>query len=69
MPKLSVFAKNKVKPLEDQAKTLYKEGLSTRQVGKIIGRSHQWVWLRVRGLSTDEESPPIDNGLHTMIDS
>lgn len=35
--------KNKKK----QALTLYKTGLSYRQVAKLIGRSHQWVKLAV----------------------
>lgn len=34
---------NKIEKLKIQARFLYKEGLSTRIVGKIIGKSHTWV--------------------------
>lgn len=38
--------------LEEKAIKLYREGLTTRKVGEAIGRSHQWVALRVKKLST-----------------
>lgn len=38
--------------LEKKAVMLYKQGLTTREVGEAIGRSHQWVALRVKKLLT-----------------
>jgi hypothetical protein len=46
---ISPFRKLKNQDLADRAFTLYKEGLSLRDVSKAIGRSHTWVWLQIRG--------------------
>jgi len=50
--KLSKFQQKKNLLLRAKAKKLYKQGLSTREVGKIIGRSHTWVENAVKSLST-----------------
>ena len=50
------FKKKKDLQLEEKAIKLYKEGLTTREVGKAIGKSHQWVAVRVRKLSTPPQS-------------
>lgn len=42
------FQKDKRKDLKERAFLLYKQGLSTRDVGKAIGRSHQWVAVAVK---------------------
>jgi hypothetical protein len=34
--------------LTKQALSLYKTGLTTRQVGLIVGRSHEWVARKIR---------------------
>lgn len=34
--------------LKRKAIILYQEGLTTRAVGDILGKSHTWVWLIVR---------------------
>lgn len=46
------FKKQKELGLEKKAVKLYKEGLTTREVGEMVGRSHQWVAIRVKKLST-----------------
>jgi len=40
---ISKYKKASIDKLKAKAKLLYKEGLSTREVGKIIGKSHEWV--------------------------
>lgn len=45
---LSVFQKQLTEELKDRAVALYKLGLSTRAVGREVGRSHQWVAYVVR---------------------
>lgn len=54
------FKKQKELHLGEKAQKLYREGFTTREVGKMVGRSHQWVALRVKNLST---SLTIDTGL------
>lgn len=39
------------KDLKNRAIELYKTGLTTREVGKIIGKSHTWVAELVKKLS------------------
>ena len=41
--KQSIYQKKKNKLLKNKARKLYREGLSLRQVGKVINRSYQWV--------------------------
>ena len=54
----------KIQKVKEKALVLYKQGLTTREVGKIIGRSHQWVALRVKNLSTPKS---IDKELQGAI--
>jgi transposase len=41
--KQSVYRSKKREELIKKAARLYKEGMSTRQVAAIIGKSHTWV--------------------------
>ena len=50
MPKQSPF-RNKEKA--EKARKLYREGLTTREIGKIINMSHTWVHQQVKKLSTE----------------
>lgn len=52
---VSKFKKSKINELKRKAMVLYQQGLSTRDVAKVVNRSHQWVAIAVRGLSTDED--------------
>ncbi|MDD5590054.1 MAG: helix-turn-helix domain containing protein [Candidatus Portnoybacteria bacterium] len=45
---ISTFRLKKIEELKQKAVTLYKQGLTTREVGKIMGKSHTWVWDSVR---------------------
>ena len=44
----SIYRKQKVADLKNKAFTLYKEGLSTREIAKVVNRSHQWVAVAIR---------------------
>ena len=45
---ISTFRLKKIEELKQKAVTLYKQGLTTREVGGIIGKSHTWVWDAIR---------------------
>ena len=40
---ISKYQKEKLQELKKKAAKLYREGFTTRQVGKVVGRSRQWV--------------------------
>jgi hypothetical protein len=44
----SIFQIKKIEELKKKALILYKQGLTTREVGKAVGKSHQWVAVAVR---------------------
>jgi orotate phosphoribosyltransferase-like protein len=46
--KRSIHQTKKINELKRKALLLYEKGLTTREVGKIIGRSHTWVWLVIQ---------------------
>ena len=48
--KTSKYYKKNKEELKQRAIKLYKTGLSTRDVAKVIGKSHVWVALRVRNI-------------------
>ena len=50
--KQSIFRMKKIEKLKKKAMLLYKQGLSSREVGKMVGKSHQWVLSAVKELST-----------------
>lgn len=50
--KPSEYQRKKTEELKKKAQALYKDGLSTREVGEVIKRSHAWVALAVKELST-----------------
>ncbi len=52
--------KNKYQTKRDQekikkAERLYKEGLSLREVGFAVGRSHEWVRKQVQDLTKNDK--------------
>lgn len=40
--------KEKIRQMEKQSWILYRQGLTTREVGRIVNRSHAWVALVVK---------------------
>jgi hypothetical protein len=49
--KVSKYQQKKITKEKSKAVNLYKTGLTTRQVGDILGRSHTWVQTCIK-LST-----------------
>lgn len=45
---ISKYQKRNKDKLKEKAKKLYRQGLTTREVGKIIGKSHEWVAKSVK---------------------
>lgn len=43
MPKHSIYYHKRNKKEQEKAVLMYKQGLSLREVGKLMGKSHQWV--------------------------
>jgi transposase-like protein len=63
MPR-SIYQLKKLEELKKKATTLYKEGLSVREIAPIVGKSHGWVWLAVKEkLSTRKHLTKLDNQL------
>lgn len=52
--KISKYKQELIRARKQRAFDLYKSGLTTRQVGHLINRSHAWVALAVKELSTDD---------------
>ncbi len=50
--KMSQYQKQKIEEQCEKAMELYKKGLTTREVGRALGKSHTWAWNAVRRLST-----------------
>ena len=43
--KRSVYQIQKIEQLKKKAIQLYRQGYTLREVGRVVGRSHQWVAL------------------------
>jgi len=50
---ISTYQIKKINELKKKAFLLYKQGLPTREVGKMLNRSHNWVAKAVKELSTE----------------
>jgi len=44
----NIYKDKKTEELANKAVLMYKQGLTTREIGKVIGKSHAWVALKVR---------------------
>jgi len=55
--KISKYKRTKIEELKRTALVLYKEGYSLRQVGAMVGMSHQWVNLAIKELDNDLSTP------------
>jgi transposase-like protein len=45
---LSKYKKKEIEKLKIKARKLYKQGLTLREIGKILNRSHQWVYIAIK---------------------
>ena len=61
MPKISIYRKAQIGGLAERAFNLYKQGLSLREVAKMVGKSHVWVANKVKDLSTGKDLQNIPN--------
>lgn len=50
--KMSEYQKKKIEEQQKKAMKLYKQGLTTREVGKALGKSHTWAWNSIKKMST-----------------
>ena len=55
--KISKYRQANIEKLQAKAFQLYKEGLTLREVGKIVGKSHEWVRRAVKKVG---DNSPID---------
>lgn len=53
---ISEYQKKKLEKLKQRAFELYKQGLTTREVGALLKKSRQWVSNTVRELEAVENS-------------
>ena len=52
--KISEYQKKKIEDRQKKAMKLYRQGLTTREVGSALGKSHTWAWNAIRKMSTVE---------------
>jgi transposase-like protein len=52
MPKLSKYQLKKLEAVKRKARSLYKQGLTTREIAPLVKKSHTWVAQAVKELST-----------------
>ncbi len=57
--KISKYQTDKIQKLKIRAYDLYSQGLSSRDVGEIIKRSHEWVLQAVKEI--EENKRVVDN--------
>lgn len=55
MPVRSLIKRKEMQEREEKAKKLYEIGYTTREVGKIVGRSHNWVAVVVKKTYPQEQ--------------
>jgi hypothetical protein len=46
--KISKYQRQKIAEKKQKAFVLYRQGLTTREVGKMVDRSYTWVWKVVK---------------------
>ena len=61
--KMSIYQRKKIDELKDRARALYVQGLTTRKVAELIGRSHNWVAMAVKIVDKKESIEERSNKL------
>lgn len=64
---MSEFQKAKLENLRKKTITLYRQGLTMREVAKIVGKSHTWVFFAVKKLSTFEPLDKNKQGVNMVV--
>ena len=49
---LTIYQQEKILEKKNQAYELSTQGLTTRQIAQVVGKSHAWVALAIKQLST-----------------
>lgn len=52
--KMSIYQTTKKLNEYKRARTLYQQGLTTRDIAKVFGKSRQWVWFVIKGKGIKE---------------
>lgn len=52
--RMSIYQTTKKLKEYKRARKLYQEGLTTRDIAKLFGKSRQWVWFCVSGKGIKE---------------
>lgn len=61
---LSQFKIEKIKKMHIKAWDFYRTGLSTREIGKLMGKSHTWVWNAIKErVATKSVDNSVDRNL------
>lgn len=47
---VSKYKKAKIEEMKKQAIAMYKQGLSVRAIGKVLGVSHTYIWKLLQGV-------------------
>lgn len=58
--KISEYQKKKIEDRKKKAMKLYKQGLTTREVGSALGKSHTWAWNAIKEMSTVGQLTRVD---------
>lgn len=61
----SPFQLKRMSALRQKAKLYYKQGFSLREVGKLVGKSHQWVSVAIKDGNWKKPKVAVDRQLPT----
>jgi len=51
---ISIYQQTKKLNEYKRVRTLYQQGLTTRDIAKLFGKSRQWVWFCIKGKGIKE---------------
>ena len=55
MPKKTVYQEKKELIRKKKAVAMYEQGLTLREIGKIVERSHEWVRTAIKDLTKNDK--------------
>ena len=57
MPKVSIYRQKRIMIKKEQAYYLHKQGHVLRDIGNILGMSHEWVRTAIDEMTTLDKKP------------
>jgi transposase len=63
MPKLSPYGYKLIEEKKAKAIHLYTQGMTLREIGKILARSRTWVWKVIKQYNSSVKLTKEDNGI------